>query len=148
SRGGNRCHDPGRHHPGCHSPDHRLRGGTGAASEGGRPRTARPRATPRSPRARGPSSPRRPARRDHRDRRGATGPALTSVVKTGGPARFRGVFRQDVEATALYSESAGIHRIAPTAVAVPVDAEDLSVLVDWVRSEGAMLVPRGSGSSM
>ena len=62
--------------------------------------------------------------------------------------RFRGVFRADDDARAIYSESAGIQRIIPSAVAVPVDVEDLVTLIAWARREGAALIPRGSGSSM
>jgi FAD/FMN-containing dehydrogenase len=51
-------------------------------------------------------------------------------------------------ARAVYSESAGIQRIDPVAVAVPADIDDLAALVEWARSEGAVLIPRGSGSSM
>src|SRR3954463_15084542 len=61
---------------------------------------------------------------------------------------FRGIFRTDIEARSVYSESAGIQRIIPTAIAVPVDVEDLVVLLDWAKTEGAALIPRGSGSSM
>src|SRR3954467_9188292 len=61
---------------------------------------------------------------------------------------FRGAFREDIEARAVYSESAGIQRIIPAAIAVPVDVEDLVVLLDWAKTEGAALIPRGSGSSM
>lgn len=64
------------------------------------------------------------------------------------PRQLRGIFRQDAEARAVYSESAGIHRIEPVAVALPADADDLSALVEWARAEGTVLIPRGSGSSM
>jgi len=64
------------------------------------------------------------------------------------PADFRGVFRADADARAVYSEAAGIARVMPLAVAVPVDAGDLSALVRWAASTGTPLVPRGSGSSM
>jgi len=64
------------------------------------------------------------------------------------PAGFRGTFRSDDEARAVYSEAAGIGRIIPRAVAVPADADDLSTLVQWASSEGVPLIPRGSGSSM
>lgn len=64
------------------------------------------------------------------------------------PAGFRGLFRADSDARAVYSESAGIGRIVPSAVAVPADAEDVSTLVRWAAESGATIVPRGSGSSM
>lgn len=64
------------------------------------------------------------------------------------PSGFRGVFRADDDACAVYSEAAGIARVMPRAVAVPVDADDLSTLVKWASSTRTPLVPRGSGSSM
>ena len=64
------------------------------------------------------------------------------------PDDFRGVFRIDAEARAVYSEAAGIARVMPHAVAVPVDADDVVALVGWAARTKAPLVPRGSGSSM
>src|SRR5438552_4263319 len=61
---------------------------------------------------------------------------------------FRGYFREDALARAVYSEAAGIGRAIPAAVAVPVDAEDVVVLVKWAAQTGTTLIPRGSGSSM
>jgi FAD/FMN-containing dehydrogenase len=69
-------------------------------------------------------------------------------VNVAPPARFRGLFRQDDDARAVYSEGAGIQRIDPVAVAAPADVDDLQMLVEWARAEGAALVPRGSGSGM
>jgi FAD/FMN-containing dehydrogenase len=48
----------------------------------------------------------------------------------------------------MYSEAAGIGRAMPTAVAVPVDAEDVVSLVKWAAETQTALIPRGSGSSM
>jgi FAD/FMN-containing dehydrogenase len=64
------------------------------------------------------------------------------------PAGFRGVFRADDDARAVYSEAAGIGRAWPAAVAVPVDADDVALLVRWARDNNQPLIPRGSGSSM
>jgi len=61
---------------------------------------------------------------------------------------FRGTFRDDALARAVYSEAAGIARIMPRAVAVPVDADDAAHLVAWASATGTPLIPRGSGSSM
>ncbi|HEX9084482.1 MAG TPA: FAD-binding oxidoreductase [Gemmatimonadaceae bacterium] len=61
---------------------------------------------------------------------------------------FRGYFREDKLARAVYSEAAGIGRAIPAAVAVPVDPEDVVVLVKWAAETGTSLIPRGSGSSM
>ena len=63
-------------------------------------------------------------------------------------AGFRGTFREDLPARAVYSEAAGIARIMPRAVAVPADASDAAVLVRWAVETATPLVPRGSGSSM
>ena len=64
------------------------------------------------------------------------------------PYGFRGIYREDELARAVYSEAAGIARAMPTAVAVPVDAEDVAALVKWAAETKTPLVPRGSGSSM
>ena len=61
---------------------------------------------------------------------------------------FRGYYREDELARAVYSEAAGIGRAIPSGVAVPVDAEDVVVLVKWAAQTGTALIPRGSGSSM
>jgi FAD/FMN-containing dehydrogenase len=63
------------------------------------------------------------------------------------PTGFRGVFRTDESARAVYSEAAGIGRTMPRAVAVVSDADDVSALVRWSRETGHPLIPRGSGSS-
>jgi FAD/FMN-containing dehydrogenase len=61
---------------------------------------------------------------------------------------FRGVFRDDASARAVYSEAAGIAQVMPRAVAVPRDADDVVALVRWAPRAGMPLIPRGSGSSM
>jgi FAD/FMN-containing dehydrogenase len=64
------------------------------------------------------------------------------------PPGFRGTFREDELARAVYSEAAGIARVIPTAVAVPLDADDVVTLVRWAAETRTALIPRGSGSSM
>lgn len=64
------------------------------------------------------------------------------------PADFRGVFRTDLLARALYAEGAGIARCVPAGVAVPADADDVPTLMHWSKREGVALMPRGSGSGM
>ncbi len=64
------------------------------------------------------------------------------------PPDFRGVFRTDLLARALYAEGAGIARCLPAAVAVPADVEDVQQLARWAKREGHGLMPRGSGSGM
>lgn len=61
---------------------------------------------------------------------------------------FRGVFREDAVARAVYAEAAGIARILPAAVAVPADADDVATLARWAHASGTTLIARGSGSSM
>jgi FAD/FMN-containing dehydrogenase len=48
----------------------------------------------------------------------------------------------------VYSEAAGIARVRPRGVAVPIDVEDLSTLVRFAALYRIPLIPRGSGSSM
>jgi len=64
------------------------------------------------------------------------------------PPGFRGVFRTDEAARAVYSEAAGIARVFPRAIAVPENEADVASLVRWASSNNMPLVPRGSGSSM
>src|SRR5690242_5012766 len=70
------------------------------------------------------------------------------MALTSPPSGFRGTFRDDLDARAVYSEAAGIARILPRAVAVPADADDVCTLVRWAAETRTPLVPRGSGSSM
>ena len=64
------------------------------------------------------------------------------------PTDFRGIFREDELARAVYSEGAGIARAMPRAVAVPADADDVPVLVRWAAETKTPIIPRGSGSGM
>jgi len=70
------------------------------------------------------------------------------MTKSVHPTGFRGVYRDDADARAVYSEAAGIAQIIPRAVAVPADAEDVVALMRWATREAVPLIPRGSGSSM
>ena len=72
---------------------------------------------------------------------------MTSKLTPPG-REFAGIFRDDPAARAVYSESAGIARVMPIAVAVPSSADDVSALVRWAHAEHVALVPRASGSSM
>ncbi|MDQ2767048.1 MAG: FAD-binding oxidoreductase [Gemmatimonadota bacterium] len=64
------------------------------------------------------------------------------------PEGFRGVFRDDDSARAVYAEGAGIARAMPAAVAVPDDADDVATLVRWAAESTTSLIARGSGSGM
>jgi FAD/FMN-containing dehydrogenase len=70
------------------------------------------------------------------------------AMHQSAPPGFRGVFRVDASARAVYSEAAGIGRALPSGVAVPRDAADIATLLAWVRAQGSFVMPRGSGSSM
>jgi len=72
----------------------------------------------------------------------AVGPELAA------PPGFRGDFRTDLEARAVYSEAAGVERIIPAAIAVPIDADDVVTLVRWAAEARVPLTARGAGSSM
>ncbi len=61
---------------------------------------------------------------------------------------IRGVFRSDEEALGVYSESAGVARLIPRGVAVPLDPHDVECLVQWASQNRIPLIARGSGSSM
>ncbi|HEX5581674.1 MAG TPA: FAD-binding oxidoreductase, partial [Gemmatimonadaceae bacterium] len=61
---------------------------------------------------------------------------------------FRGRWRDDLEARAVYAEGAGIAREIPRAVAIPADADDVVTLARWAAATRTPLVPRGSGSGM
>lgn len=69
-------------------------------------------------------------------------------VGAATPTEFRGIWRTDADALAVYSEAAGIARTVPRAVAVPADVADVQTLVRWARDTENPLIPRGSGSSM
>ncbi|MBA3855042.1 MAG: hypothetical protein C0503_11540 [Gemmatimonas sp.] len=69
-------------------------------------------------------------------------------LSIAAPTGFRGAFRTDLEARAVYSEAAGIERIMPSAVAVPADADDVVTLVKWAAEARVPLTARGAGSSM
>ena len=71
---------------------------------------------------------------------------MTAADRPG--AEFGGVFRDDIEARAVYAEAAGIGRVVPRAVAVPTSTNDVIALVQWARDAHIPLVPRASGSSM
>jgi len=62
--------------------------------------------------------------------------------------KLQGIFRTDIRARAAYSEGAGIYRILPSAVARPIDQEDLAALIRWAEATGTGLIPRGAGSGI
>jgi D-lactate dehydrogenase (quinone) len=61
---------------------------------------------------------------------------------------IRGVYRTDRRARAAYAEGAGIYRIVPRAVCLPIDPDDVVALVRWAGEQRIPLVPRGAGSAM
>lgn len=64
------------------------------------------------------------------------------------PPEFQGTFRTDLPARAVYSETAGVGQLLPAAIAVPLDAIDVMVLVKWAAEHRVPLTARGAGSSM
>jgi FAD/FMN-containing dehydrogenase len=54
----------------------------------------------------------------------------------------------DPRTRAAYAEGAGIYRIVPAAVAIPVDVPELTALVRWATESRTPLIPRGAGSGM
>jgi FAD/FMN-containing dehydrogenase len=73
---------------------------------------------------------------------------MSEPAAVSRPLDFRGLFRTDDDARAVYAEAAGIQRAVPRAVAVPADATDVQTLLAWAHHTATPLVPRGSGSSM
>jgi FAD/FMN-containing dehydrogenase len=61
---------------------------------------------------------------------------------------IRGRYRTDPRALAAYAEGAGIYRLLPTAIARPVDIQDLGELIRWAATTQTSLIPRGAGSGM
>jgi len=49
---------------------------------------------------------------------------------------------------ALYSSDASLYRVWPTLVVRPHDADEVSVMLDFCRTEGLALTPRGGGTSV
>src|SRR3954447_21531107 len=64
------------------------------------------------------------------------------------PPAIRGTYRTDIRARAAYAEGAGIYRILPEAVSLPIDSADLARLIRWAAEHRVALVPRGAGSAM
>lgn len=64
------------------------------------------------------------------------------------PEGFRGAWRTDDDARAVYAEAAGIARELPRAVARPADAASVQRLAAWAWEHALPLIARGSGSSM
>lgn len=78
----------------------------------------------------------------------SAGAPAAPAAPLSAPSGFRGTFRSDDGARAVYSEAAGVGRIIPRAVAVPADADDVVTLVRWAAESQVPLTARGSGSSM
>jgi FAD/FMN-containing dehydrogenase len=64
------------------------------------------------------------------------------------PPAIRGIYRTDIRARAAYAEGAGIYRILPAAVSLPIDTSDLTQLIRWAAEHRVALIPRGAGSAM
>jgi FAD/FMN-containing dehydrogenase len=66
----------------------------------------------------------------------------------GPPPAFRGEFCVEEARRTELSEHSGILRAVPAAVAVPVDADDVSALLRWAWDHRVPVVPRGAGTGM
>jgi FAD/FMN-containing dehydrogenase len=66
----------------------------------------------------------------------------------GPPPAFRGEFCVEEARRTEFSEHSGILRSVPAAVAVPVDADDVSALLRWAWDHRVPVVPRGAGTGM
>jgi len=61
---------------------------------------------------------------------------------------FRGALRVDAVARRLYARDASIFQVEPLAVAIPQDAQDLSVLLQYCHEHQVPLVARGAGTGL
>jgi FAD/FMN-containing dehydrogenase/Fe-S oxidoreductase len=61
---------------------------------------------------------------------------------------FRGAFRSDALTRGLYATDASPFAVAPLAVAVPEDAEDVAVLLRYCHEHNLPVVPRGAGTGV
>ena len=62
--------------------------------------------------------------------------------------RLRGQTTSNASDALPYATAAGPLSIQPTAVARPVDAEDVSTVLRWASERGEPVVPRGAGTGM
>ena len=69
-------------------------------------------------------------------------------IMTLSPPVIRGSFRTDLTTRARYSEGAGIYRMVPSGVVLPLDEDDLVTVLRWARETRVPLTPRGAGSSV
>jgi FAD/FMN-containing dehydrogenase len=66
----------------------------------------------------------------------------------GPPPGFRGSWHTGTESAFRASLVSGPFATTPHAYAIPANAEDVSLLVEFSRAEGIPLVPRGAGTGM
>lgn len=62
--------------------------------------------------------------------------------------QFRGVLHFDALTRGLYSTDASAFQVVPAAVAVPMDADDLSVLVRYCFEHNVPVIARGAGTGL
>ena len=60
---------------------------------------------------------------------------------------FRGSVHGDSVTRGLYATDASIYQVIPALVAMPADAGDLKVALEWARNEGIPVTARGAGTS-
>ena len=60
---------------------------------------------------------------------------------------FRGPVHSDPVTRGMYATDASIYQVMPTLVAMPLDAADLRVAVEWAKQERVPITARGAGTS-
>ncbi len=61
---------------------------------------------------------------------------------------FKGEIRTDIAIRTIYSTDVSEYRQMPLAVVYPRDNEDIRTLIEFARSSGIALIPRGGGTSL
>ena len=62
--------------------------------------------------------------------------------------RLRGETPSEPDSVVPYGTASGPISIRPAAVAMPLDADDVSTLLAWASANGQAVVPRGAGTGM
>ncbi len=62
--------------------------------------------------------------------------------------RLQGDLHLDAYYRSLYSTDASVYQIQPRAVVLPRSVDDVAATLDWARTEGWAVIPRGGGTSL
>ena len=71
-----------------------------------------------------------------------------SQIRDDLRGEFRGALHFDPPSRALYATDASPFQILPHGVAVPLDADDLAVLLKYTHANGLPVMPRGAGTGL